>query len=393
ANTYTTNIVSSLPSYFTVTNPSQISVFSDFNEQDTVDFCVEANQSIEDVDITFIPTSEARPGFDASYQLIYNNIGTNLVTGSITVNFDDAILTFLSASEAIASQDSNSLIFDFTNLNPFESRFINLEFNVFPPPTVNDGDVLMFTANISPSANDFTPDDNTYTIEQTVVNSFDPNDKRVLQGNSIFEEETGNYLDYIVRFQNTGSASAINVRIEDVLDDKLEWTTLQPMSSSHDYVVRITNDNFVEFIFDAINLPPQSESEALSQGYIAFRIKPKTDVTVGDIISSTAAIYFDFNAPIITNTVSTEVVAPLNTQDFSLNTFKIYPNPSKASLNVSSRQIINSLRVFDSNGRTYIYENPLDRAINLDISDLANGIYFIALQSGNLKSTRKFIKQ
>src|SRR5690606_17379263 len=98
----------------------------------------------------------------------------------------------------------------------------------------------------------------------------------------------------IVRFQNTGTASAINVRILDTLHPKLDWNTLVPITASHDYYVHTFNGNQVEFIFEDINLPHEAENEPESHGFIAYKIKPKIDVQVGDIISGDARIYFDF---------------------------------------------------------------------------------------------------
>src|SRR5690606_36305982 len=139
------------------------------------------------------------------------------------------------------------------------------------------------------------PDNNTYELEQVVVNSFDPNDKRVVQGNTITTDETSNYLDYIIRFQNTGSANAINVKITDNLHPNLDWSTLSVTSASHDYNVNlislnIVNGNNVEFSFDNINLPSETQNEPESHGYIAYKIKPINSIGEGDVMSGNASI-------------------------------------------------------------------------------------------------------
>ena len=392
SNTYVTSLESSLPDYFTVVPQSQTTVFTDFNNTELVDFCIQANEIVDDLNVMLLPVNLARPGFDATYELIFSNIGTTQLDGSVALTFNDTMLSFISANDAIASQTTNSLTFDFTGLKPFESRTIELEFNVFTPPTVNSDDVLVFTSEILPVNSDITPEDNSYILEQVVVNSYDPNDKRVLQGSTIFEEEKGNYLDYIIRFQNTGTASVINVGIEDVLDAKLDWKTLQPLSSSHDYTVKVTNENKVEFIYENINLLAQSDDEELSQGYIAFRIKPKNDVVVGDIFEGEAAIYFDFNAPIITNTISTEIVAPLSVGQFSNQSVRLFPNPAQNVLHVVSNQIIDQLTIIDINGRVLNAVKPSDSIYYIDTSGLVNGVYFLDIQSGIDKSVKRFIK-
>src|SRR5690606_12879469 len=182
----------------------------------------------------------------------------------------------------------------------------------FAPPTVNGGDILNFTATVTPDANDYTPNDNTFALEQIVVNSFDPNDKQVLQGDKIHIDNVGEYLHYLIRFQNTGTASAIHVRIEDELHETLDWNTIQIIGASHNYRAEITEGNQIEFIFENINLPHEDADEAGSNGFIAYKIKAVEGLEIGDfIIGNEAEIYFDFNLPIITNATSTEVVLPL----------------------------------------------------------------------------------
>ncbi|WP_299521691.1 T9SS type A sorting domain-containing protein [Winogradskyella sp.] len=383
----------SLASYLSV-NPQSVTInFSELgNTSSSNNFCLEATQNIEDLSITVLPVDEARPGFDTSYQIIYKNNGTSIADGTMTFLFDDAMMSYLFTDYYTINETSNELSFEFFDLNPFETRSIFLEFNVFQPPIVNGDDIIEIIAEIFPNENDFTPMNNTFNLNQVVVNSFDPNDKLVLQGSSIFLDEISNYLDYIVRFQNTGTASAITVRIEDILDSKLDWRTLQIMSSSHNYRVQITNGNFVEFIFDDIDLPSQSVSEEQSQGYIAFRIKPLPDVEAGDIISGTADIFFDFNAPITTNTVNTQIVEPLSVADEELQNVRLYPNPVSDRLKITSIQPINNLRIIDMNGRELNAIEVLANNYSMDVSSLSKGIYFLEIQSGELKSTQKFIK-
>jgi hypothetical protein len=148
----------------------------------------------------------------------------------------------------------------------------------------------------------------------------------------------------------------------------------------------------VSFIFDNINLPDSTSNEPNSHGYIAFRIKPKPDVQLGDVFSGVAAIYFDFNTPIITNTVTTEIVAPLSVNDFNRQSIQLFPNLAKNKLEISSNQIIDKLTVIDINGRLLKSINISDVAYSLDISNLSKGVYFLEIQYGTSKSTKKFIK-
>lgn len=394
-NTYNTSIIN-LPSHFS-SNPSIITEnFVGFNNTEVADFCVVPNQTtINDLNIILLPIEEARPGFDSDYQLIYQNMSILPISGTLSLQFDDTMQSFLSASPSQNSIIANTITFDYSNLLPFESRSIQIIMNTNPPPIVNGGDLLNFTAQILPVTNDVNANDNTYDLTQIVVNSFDPNDKQVLQGSQITIDETDEYLDYLIRFQNTGTASAINVVVTDELNDKLDWITFQPISSSHIYNVQITNGNFVEFIFDNINLPDSTNDEPNSHGYVAFKIKPKNDVIVGDIINGEAKIYFDYNLPIITNSISTEIVAPLSVGEFNENQLSIYPNPTKNTVIIKANQNIEMVTVYDINGRLLKTNNPTYRQseIEVKLGELSNGIYFLKIQTSLGIQTQKIIKK
>ena len=99
----------------------------------------------------------------------------------------------------------------------------------------------------------------------------------------------------------------------DTISDKLDWTTFQPINSSHNYRLELVEQEEINFIFENINLPYEAIDEPGSNGHVSFKIKPKDNVQIGDIIENKAYIFFDFNAPIITNTVSTEIVDELST--------------------------------------------------------------------------------
>jgi uncharacterized delta-60 repeat protein len=72
--------------------------------------------------------------------------------------------------------------------------------------------------------------------------------------------------------------------------------------------------------------------------------------------------------------------------------FKIYPNPSNHLLNFSNFNSNYSISLFDFTGKLISNFN-LSSDQHLDISTLANGIYFIQVQSANKSQTLKFIKE
>ena len=385
---FTTSIT--LPSYFTINPTQQTNTFTGFDNTFIANFCITPNQTVNDVNVSIIPTTQARPGFNTTYQIVYKNVGTTQLNGNVTLEFDETKLSFSNASETIGSQTSNSLTFDYSNLNPFETRTIDLEFNVSAPPTTEIDDILNFTTIINPIAGDNTTDDNIFELNQTVIGSYDPNDITCLEGNQVLFANKDKYLHYIVRFQNTGTASAINVVVKNILDNHLNWSTLQLESLSHNNRVAIKNGNEIEFIFENINLIDSTTDEPNSHGFIAYKIKPKTDIALDDVILNKADIFFDYNSPIETNTASTTIVNVLAANENVLLGFSVYPTPTENILNIKSKTEISKIEIYSKLGQK-LKETTQNQ---IDISNLTQGLYFVKVEdvNGNF-GVKKIIKK
>jgi len=276
-------------------------------------------------------------------------------------------------------------------LLPFESRTIDISFNTLPPPTNESGDELWFTSQVMPDANDISPEDNVYTLLQIIVNSQDPNDKLVTQGAEIYQAEVGNYLDYIVRFQNIGSASAINVRVDDELSANLDWDTFRILSTSHEYRLEIIDGNQVSFIFDGINLPSVNTDPEGSNGYIAFQVRSLETLTVGDSVENSANIFFDFNPPIETNTVTTIVVENLGVTELPLDQLiEVYPNPVSEELRIQLADGVHlhQVTLYSMLGESLIFSSEK----SIDVSSFSEGIYFLRIQTSEGTIIKKVIK-
>ncbi|SHJ15331.1 DUF7619 domain-containing protein [Flavobacterium terrae] len=341
SGTYSITPVLENPSYFNV-SPSTVDVtFPTQTSPFTQNFCITANGVHPDLEVSILPINAARPGFDATYKLIYKNKGNTTQSGSVNLVFNDAVLDFVSASPVVTIQSVNNLSWNFTNLAPFESREIAFTLNVNSPmeiPAVNGGDVLNYTVTITSPATDDLPNDNTFVLNQTVVNSYDPNDKTCLEGATIPPSKVGGYVHYVIRFENNGTANAQNIVVKDMIDtNKFDVSSLVPIKGSHSFVTNISAGNKVELIFENINLP---FDDANNDGYVSFKIKTKPTLTNGDTFSNSASIYFDYNFPIVTNTATTTIQA-LSRQDFEFSTyFKVYPNPVSTTLNIDAKDTI-----------------------------------------------------
>ncbi|MFN5295407.1 MAG: CARDB domain-containing protein [Flavobacteriales bacterium] len=137
-----------------------------------------------------------------------------------------------------------------------------------------------------------------------VVGSFDPNDKQGFPGgigeaNEILPNEQ---LQYLIRFQNTGTAPAYTVVIRDTLDTDLDIFSVTPGVSSHDYTFTMYGERVLQWTFNSIMLPDSFSNEEESHGFITYTVNQLPDLQDGTAINNSAAIYFDSNEPVITNT-------------------------------------------------------------------------------------------
>lgn len=376
ANPHTTTITSPLVNY--VANPlSHAVTFTNLNSVSTANFCLAPAQFFDDLDISIIPLSAANPGFTAKYQIIIKNKGTSPIAGSFKVNFDAGKITFTSSTDTTTSQTAGQLNYNLATLLPFQTKTIDLKFVVKTIPTVSLGDNLLFTAIINNLTSDVTPTDNAFSFNQTIIGSYDPNDITCVEGNQIPFNDVDKYLHYVIRFQNTGTAHAQRVYITNELDAKFDWSTLQLETSSHANTVEIKNGNQIKFVFDAIYLPPKIQNEALSNGFISYKIKPKANVVIGNVFSNQAQIYFDFNPAIITNIASTIIVNPLTVPIFLNSDVKIYPIPTNNELQIESKSILSKVEVYNELGQL-IYENKVNMD-SIDFSKFSQGFYFVKL--------------
>jgi uncharacterized repeat protein (TIGR01451 family) len=153
--------------------------------------------------------------------------------------------------------------------------------------------------------NDIIAYNNNQSLIFNTCTSYDPNEKLVTpQGKTAdgFITNEDSILTYTIRFQNTGNATAANIIVTDTISNKLDLMSMKVLVASHNYDIEIANNNLLKFKFLGIMLPDSNNNEPQSHGYITYQIKQKPNNAPYTVINNTANIYFDYNAPIITNT-------------------------------------------------------------------------------------------
>ena len=392
AGTHTISPIFENPSYFNVTPNSFIVNFPSMSSPHNQDFCISANGMHNDLEVLLLPISIALPGFEANYSLVFKNKGTTTQSGTISFSYDENVIDFVSSNPNALSQTGGSVNYSFTNLLPFESRSIDILLNLNSPtetPALNSGDVLTYSSVITGQTDEM-PIDNTSILNQTIVNSFDPNDKTCIEGTTITPNMIGEYVHYMIRFENTGTANAQNIVVKDIIDtDKFDINSLIPVRGSHNFETRLSNTNRVEFIFQNINLPFDDTN---NDGYVSFKIKTKPNLVIGNTFSNSANIYFDYNFPIITNNYTTTIQNTLSIlENESSNEIYVYPNPVKDFLNFKIEQNIFKVEVYDIAGRILSSNSVLENKI--DLSELKSGNYILKLHTEKRIMNTKIIKE
>jgi fimbrial isopeptide formation D2 family protein len=245
--------------------------------------------------------------------------------------------------------------------------------------------------------------------------SYDPNDKQPSpKGLGLTHQVApGTELDYTIRFQNTGTATAYTVIIVDTLDTDLDVTSLKQGVSSHPYTLTITGKGqaVLTFTFDNINLPDSTSDKLGSNGLVSFKITIPANISLGTVIDNKAYIYFDYNDPIITNNTmhTVGITIPENLSKGSnvqvgnittgllysqyTNVVNVYPNPSEGMITVELAEVSSNmeLRITSIVGalqKTIKLNNMSKQEVNLE--GIQQGMYLYEVwQNGERKAVGK----
>lgn len=235
--------------------------------------------------------------------------------------------------------------------------------------------------------------------------AFDPNDKRAFPAgygpeHAITPETT---LEYLIRFQNTGTDTAFTVLVHDTLSQFLDPTTIEMGAASHDFEWKLT-DRLLVFHFADIMLPDSTVNEPASHGFVQFKIKPYTDTPLKTVIPNEAAIYFDFNEAILTpkifHTLDRDFIVIPNissTSEVELPKFRFYPSPirEEAILELEDQQLNSGeFRLSNAWGQVIIQDTFIGQQYQFHRRNLSTGIYFFQVfEEGNLLISGQLIIQ
>mgnify|MGYP000861595592 CR=1 FL=1 len=251
------------------------------------------------------------------YTKIYStttNTGTSLINGTMTVKLDERVYIRNISPSPLEKTDS-TISWDISQLLPGQK--LKTSFEAFVPNPSSNNDSLRFAIQVK--------DDNDSSLFQNnfahlIRCSYDPNDlqvrpDRIGEDNLTLRTEA---LTYQVRFQNTGNDTAFYVRIDDVLHKDIDRRSLMLIDASHKGRMILCSNDTLCYIMDTIQLVDDKTNYEASQGYVVFTAKTKFDIAEGTVVPNQAHIFFDANAPVITNAVKNTIVTSLPCPDNAL---------------------------------------------------------------------------
>jgi len=256
------------------------------------------------------------------------------------------------------------------------------------------GAPLCLTLTVNPLSGDRVPENNILIQCFQVVNSCDPNEKKVSPAANIPVNQGS--LTYTIYFQNTGNDTAYQIHVDDTLDTDLDASTFQLLAYSHQPIVQLKGKN-IRFNFPNINLVDSHTNEPLSHGYVQYKIGLKENLAIGTAIKNTAFIYFDFNTAVVTNTTTNTIAVNTGLEELGIENagFKMYPNPTSGSVNivVDEELMGSALTVTDITGREMYGSVVSIQNSKFEIQNFSSGIYFVTIRKNGALLSRKLVVQ
>lgn len=406
AGTGTGNYSLSIPNpplYHTVTAPAtQTANFAALGQVDSLNnFGIYPIPNSNDLRLSLDNVHPPRPGDTIYYRMRIKNVGTTSQVPDLS--FLPALeLNFLGATPNFQSTTNDTLFWTLPSLAPQAESFVVVAYTVPLIPIISLGDTLSTYAQVEPISNDLAPLDNVGSLNEVIVGSYDPNDKAVSPSGNLDPAEVaaGTWLDYKIRFQNTGTDTAFQVVVRDTLDMDLDIASFEMLSASHDYDLYLTGQGELAWRFNNINLPDSNVNEAASHGFIRYRIRPKATLSLGTVIENTAHIYFDYNPAIVTNTTVSTVQLSTAFADPAWTglSVQVYPNPSEGQFTIALEAAkagnCNTV-IYDLQGRKLIAnqfkhgQGRFDQVV--DARALPAGVYVLEIESGGAKRRQRIV--
>lgn len=387
-------------------DPAELTVNASSGCIQTHDFFNVVNP-LKDVHLTPVNLTAPVPGNTFVQKLSIQNDGTVSLPDVLLNYYPESALGPLFSAPPMGSAGSYYFNSTALGLNPGNESQYLVTYASPIPTNMPLGTLLEFSGIVAhdpPISNwldDYTPWNNWINWTATVVGSYDPNSKEVFPkgvGPEGIISVNDSVVEYVIHFQNTGTWYAEHVVVTDTLDPDLNWSTLQPGTSSHPCTTELSEGGILKFTFNNIHLVWKDWNEINSNGFVAFSIKQKAALSIGTEIRNSAAIFFDYNPPVITNTTLNTIGIPEGVQSYKENHgLRLWPDPASTELHADISKFGQpvSIGIYSLTGTKVLSGVPGSGTIQkIDVGGLSSGMYFVIMvNSTGEKTTGKFIKR
>jgi uncharacterized repeat protein (TIGR01451 family) len=301
--------------------------------------------------------------------------------------------------QIIPAATGDTLVWNVTDLNNIGNfGYWNYAVTVTTCTTAVVGDSACITMIVVPTNGDVDVSNNIFTRCFVIGVSYDPNFKEVSPegtGAQGYIPAATSELTYTLHFQNTGTAQAFNVALLDTISTNLDLYSLQIIGSSHNVTPYLLPGRTVKFMFTNINLPDSTTNEELSHGYVAYKINLNTGLAPATEIKNTGYIYFDYNAPVVTNTTLNTIELSSGIHTKAAGSLSVWPNPATEKIVVKGLSASPCIILLtDLLGKEVKNIQANKGGAEIDVRDLENGIYFVnLLQNGNVITQKVIISK
>jgi len=334
----------------------------------------------------------ARPGFAHTIHLGVRNHSAQVSGALTTTLIFDPQMSFSSATPTPTSVTGNVIVWNTAALSAYAGFSAHVVLQV-PADVALIGQPFAHSMTATQPLTESDLSNNDDAFSGVFTGAYDPNDKTAYTSSGSSDElyflNEDTYIDYRVRFQNTGSDTAFTVVVTDTISELLDLASFEQGLASHPFSVTFKTDRVVEWTFANILLPDSGVNEAASHGLITFRIKPVEALLPGTELINNADIYFDFNPPIRTNDAVLVTEFSTGLAETSNASLRVFPNPAQNMLTLFSPEgnTNGELRITAPDGRIVLQQRATR---TVDVEHLAPGLYVISLRTaeGVLHQTR-----
>ena len=332
-----------------------------------------------------------RPGQPTAIITSPFNGGCMSVDGEIRIVLDPLVhYTGNLQSPDTVIGDTVILHFDAT---AFASYYNERVVNVITDPAAVIGDSVCLDVLVGPTDNDVDLSNNAHTMCFPIVNSFDPNFKEVIPRGL---GATGRIapqqpLTYTVHFQNTGTAPAFDIVVLDTLDTDLDLASVHLVASSHPTTFDILPGRVLRFTFQGIHLPDSTSDEANSHGFLVYNVDPVAGLGDGTEITNTGNIYFDLNAPVITNTTLNTIDVAASVKEQGRPWMRVRPNPTTSTVVVEVPDELRAQTLLVVNASGQVVARYMTHGVSraVDMSSLPTGLYTIVCGNARAQAVKQ----